>query len=102
MGNLPGYSRPLEGLKPLLGLPPTAPAATQQPKSGAATSADAVGSAHTAATLSGAKGEVSPMDAEAGARMDKVASVQAALAAGTYHVPASVVAFRVVDAMLVP
>jgi anti-sigma28 factor (negative regulator of flagellin synthesis) len=32
--------------------------------------------------------------------MDKVASVQAALEAGTYNVPASAVASRVVDAML--
>jgi anti-sigma28 factor (negative regulator of flagellin synthesis) len=32
--------------------------------------------------------------------MDKVASVHAALAAGTYNVPASAVAGKVVDAML--
>jgi len=31
--------------------------------------------------------------------MDKVASVQAALAAGTYKVPAGAVASRVVDSM---
>jgi anti-sigma28 factor (negative regulator of flagellin synthesis) len=32
--------------------------------------------------------------------MDKVTAIQAALAAGTYDVPASAVASRVVDAML--
>jgi anti-sigma28 factor (negative regulator of flagellin synthesis) len=32
--------------------------------------------------------------------MDKVAGVQAAIAAGTYHVPASAVASKVVDFML--
>jgi anti-sigma28 factor (negative regulator of flagellin synthesis) len=35
-----------------------------------------------------------------GVRMDKVSNVQAALAAGTYNVPASAVASKVVDAML--
>jgi anti-sigma28 factor (negative regulator of flagellin synthesis) len=33
-------------------------------------------------------------------RTDKVAAVQAALAAGTYDVPASAVASKVVDSML--
>jgi anti-sigma28 factor (negative regulator of flagellin synthesis) len=33
-------------------------------------------------------------------RTDKVASVQAALAAGTYDVPALAVASKIVDAML--
>jgi anti-sigma28 factor (negative regulator of flagellin synthesis) len=32
--------------------------------------------------------------------MDKVASIQAALAAGTYNVPTEAVASRMVDAML--
>jgi len=32
--------------------------------------------------------------------MDKVASIQSALAAGTYNVPASAVASKMVDAML--
>jgi anti-sigma28 factor (negative regulator of flagellin synthesis) len=41
------------------------------------------------------------MDLEAGVRPDKVANVKAALAAGTYNVPASAVASRVVDEMLV-
>jgi anti-sigma28 factor (negative regulator of flagellin synthesis) len=33
-------------------------------------------------------------------RADKVASVQAAIAAGTYNVPASAVASKVIDSML--
>jgi anti-sigma28 factor (negative regulator of flagellin synthesis) len=37
---------------------------------------------------------------EDGVRADKVSSVQAALAAGTYNVPASAVASKIVDAML--
>jgi hypothetical protein len=36
----------------------------------------------------------------AAVRADKVAAVQAALAAGTYSVPASAVASRVIDSML--
>ena len=40
--------------------------------------------------------------AESGARTDKVAAVQAALATGTYNVPASAVASKVLDEMLVP
>jgi negative regulator of flagellin synthesis FlgM len=35
-------------------------------------------------------------------RLDKVASIQAALQAGTYQVPASAVAQSVIDAMLAP
>jgi anti-sigma28 factor (negative regulator of flagellin synthesis) len=38
--------------------------------------------------------------AESDVRTDKVAAVQAALEAGTYDVPASAVASKVVDAML--
>ncbi len=58
-------------LKPQLETPALAPAATPQPKSGVT--------------------EV---------RMDKVAGIQAALAAGTYKVPTGAVASRVVDSML--
>jgi anti-sigma28 factor (negative regulator of flagellin synthesis) len=37
---------------------------------------------------------------EDGVRTDKVAGVQAAIAAGTYNVPTSAVASKMVDAML--
>jgi negative regulator of flagellin synthesis FlgM len=52
------------------------------------------------ATLSNAGNEVSLTAADPSVRTDKVAAVQAALAAGTYEVPASAVASKVVDAML--
>jgi negative regulator of flagellin synthesis FlgM len=87
----------LDGLKSLLGATPTAPAAPQ-PKSGAAGSGSALGS--DLATLSNAGSEVSLTAAESGVRTDKVAAVQAALAVGTYEVPASAVASKMVDAML--
>lgn len=87
----------LDGLKSLLGVTPAVTAATQA-KSNAATSATVLGSDQ--ATLSSAGSEVSLTAADPGVRMDKVAEVQAALAAGTYNVPASAVASKVVDSML--
>lgn len=88
----------LEGLKSLLGAAPTASPAPQQQKGGSAVAANPMSSDH--ATLSSAGSEVSLTAADTGVRMDKVAGVQAALAAGTYNVPASAVATRLVDAML--
>jgi flagellar biosynthesis anti-sigma factor FlgM len=89
----------LDGLRSLLGVNPAAPAAT-----GARSSATAGGSAlgSDRATLSNAGNEVSLTAGEDGVRTDKVAAVQAALAAGTYNVPASAVASKVVDSMLGP
>jgi negative regulator of flagellin synthesis FlgM len=86
----------LEGLKSLLGTPAVAPAPTQQPKSGAASSA--LGSDR--ATFSSAASEVSQTAGDSGVRMDKVASIQAMLAAGSYNVSAGAVASKVVDSML--
>jgi negative regulator of flagellin synthesis FlgM len=88
----------LDGLKTLLGVAQPAPAATQPKSSSAPTSASALGSDR--ATLSSAGSEVSLTASESDVRMDKVGSVQAALAAGTYNVPASAVASKVVDAMM--
>ena len=88
----------LEGLKSLLGTAPTAPASVQQTKSGATAGSSVLGS--DSATLSSAGREVSLTAAESGVRMDKVASIQAALEAGTYNVSASDVASKVVDSML--
>ncbi|MDR3751881.1 MAG: flagellar biosynthesis anti-sigma factor FlgM [Terracidiphilus sp.] len=89
----------LDGLKSLLGVAPAAPAATQQTKS---SSSAASGSALSSdlATFSSAGSEASLTATESGVRTDKVTAVQAALAAGTYNVPASAVASKVVDAML--
>ncbi|MGD0733712.1 MAG: flagellar biosynthesis anti-sigma factor FlgM [Terracidiphilus sp.] len=87
----------LDGLKSLLGVTPPETAAAQQ-KSTPAT----VGSGLTSdrATFSSAGSEVSLTAAEPGVRTDKVANVQAAIAAGTYNVPASAVASKVVGSML--
>lgn len=88
----------LEGLRSLLGTPATAPASPQQARSGAAASTSGLGSDR--ATLSSAGNEVSQTAGDSGVRMDKVAEIQAALASGTYNVPASAVASKVVDSML--
>jgi negative regulator of flagellin synthesis FlgM len=87
----------LDGLKSLLGVNPPA-----QPTAGARPSAPASPSALTSdrATLSSAGSEVSLSAGDEDVRMNKVAGVQAALAAGTYNVPASAVASKMVDAML--
>jgi negative regulator of flagellin synthesis FlgM len=88
----------VDGLKTLLGVPSTAPVQTPQVKSGPATGVAPLAGDH--ATLSTAGTEVSQTASDSGVRADKVASVQAALAAGTYNVPASAVAGKVVDSML--
>ena len=87
----------LDGLKQLLGVTPTVPAAPQT-RSSTAASGSALGS--DLATLSSAGSEVSLTASETDVRADKVAGVQAALAAGTYNVPASAVASKLVDSML--
>ena len=87
----------LDGLRSLLGVNP-APQPATGAKSAATTSSSALGSDR--ATLSNAGSEVLQTAGEDGVRMDKVAGVQAALAAGTYNVPPSAVASRMVDAML--
>jgi negative regulator of flagellin synthesis FlgM len=88
----------LEGLKSLLGTTPAAPASSQQPKSGATAGGSALGA--DSATLSSAGSEVSQTAADSTVRMDKVAGIQAALAAGSYNVSAGAVASKVVDSML--
>ena len=52
------------------------------------------------AAFSSAGSEVSQMTGDTEVRMDKVAGIQAALAAGTYKVSATAVASRVVDSIL--
>jgi negative regulator of flagellin synthesis FlgM len=99
MGNVLRYSRRPLGVLPLFGETPVSPAVLQMPKSGVAASAIALGSEW--ATLLSVGSEVSLIAAKADVRPDKVAAVQAALAAGTYHVPPAAVASRVVDYMLV-
>jgi negative regulator of flagellin synthesis FlgM len=88
----------MDGLKTLLGVPATTPAQAQQVKSEKVAGATPLAGDH--ATLSSAGAEVAQIASESDARMDKVASVQAALAARSYSVPASAVASKVVEAML--
>lgn len=87
----------LEGLKSLLG-PSAAGTATPQPKSASSASGSGLGS--DSATFSSAASEVSQSAGDAGVRMDKVASIQSALAAGTYSINPSAIASRLVDSML--
>ncbi len=88
----------LDGLRSLLGVNPT-PAQSPQPKGSAATAGSAFDTDR--ATLSSAANEVSQAMSDDGVRPEKVAEIQSALAAGTYDVPASAVASKLVDAMLV-
>jgi negative regulator of flagellin synthesis FlgM len=87
----------LDGLKSLLGVNPAAQPATGT-KGTSSAGKSAIGSDH--ATLSSAGSEVAQTASDDAVRTDKVASVQAAIAAGTYSVPASAVASKLVDAML--
>ena len=88
----------LDGLRSLLGANPTVSSAPQG--KGGTTSAGS-GFDNDRATFSSAASEVSQGASADNVRADKVASVQAALAAGTYNVTASAVASKVIDSMLV-
>lgn len=90
-------SSSLEGLRSLLGVSPAAPSAIAG-RSATAPAPSGLGS--DLATLSSAGSQVSQAAANDGVRLDKVAAIQAALAAGTYSVPASAVASKVIDAMI--
>ncbi len=87
----------LDGLRSLLGVNSTPPSAPQ-PKG----SAGLTGSSFDTdrATLSDTANEVSQAMTDDGVRPEKVAAIQSALAAGTYDVPASAVASKLVDSML--
>jgi negative regulator of flagellin synthesis FlgM len=91
----------LEGLRMLLGVNPAASpiaSSASQSKVGAPAAQSSLESDR--ATLSSAASEVSLTASGDDARAGKVAEVQAALAAGTYNVPASAVASKVIDSML--
>jgi negative regulator of flagellin synthesis FlgM len=92
-----------DGLRSLLGVNSAAPAATPaRTQNGNGAAAQPAGSAlgGDLATVSSAASGVSEAAGGDGVRWDKVAQIQAALASGTYSVPASAVASRVVDTML--
>ncbi len=88
----------LEGLKSLFGVSQSSSQVTPQVRSGTASGASAL--FNDRATLSSAGSEVSQMAADPEIRMDKVAAIQSALASGTYHVPASAVASKILDSMM--
>ncbi|HEY1253189.1 MAG TPA: flagellar biosynthesis anti-sigma factor FlgM [Terracidiphilus sp.] len=87
----------LEGLKSLLGTQATTSVA-QPPKNPSTTSGSGLGS--DSATFSSAASEVSQTAGDGGVRMDKVASIQAALASGSYSINPAAIASRLVDSML--
>jgi flagellar biosynthesis anti-sigma factor FlgM len=88
----------LDGLKTLLGVTPAAPSATSRAQAGRQAEGGSLSSDR--ATLSSAGTEVAQGAADGDVRAEKVAEIQAALAAGNYSVPASAVASKVVDAMM--
>ena len=88
----------LDGLRSLLGVSQSASSSAQQVRQQQTPAAGSFSADH--ATLSSAGSLASQALTEDGVRMDKVADIQAALAAGTYNIPASAVASRIVDSML--
>ena len=88
-----------EALKAFLGV--SSPASTQaQQIKGHESNTVPTGFAGDQATLSHVGTEVSQSASLEGVRADRVEAVQQALAAGTYNVPASAVADRLIDSML--
>jgi len=90
----------LDGLKTLLGVVPAQTAGPQRSKAGP--TVDGASLSSDRATLSSAASEVAASATEGDVRTQKVAEIQASLAAGTYNVPASAVSAKMVDAMLGP
>jgi flagellar biosynthesis anti-sigma factor FlgM len=88
----------LDVLKTLLGVAPAATATARKPNAGFVPDGSSLTTDH--ATLSSAGSEVAQTAMDGGVRTAKVEEIQAALQAGTYDVPASAVAARIVDAML--
>jgi negative regulator of flagellin synthesis FlgM len=90
----------LDGLKNLLGVTSSVAPAASRVKGRQA--AESSGISSDRATLSSAGSEMAQAAADGGARLDKVAAIQSALASGTYNVSASAVASSLVNSMLAP
>lgn len=88
----------LDSLRALLGVNAANPAAPQNANNAKAAAGGGIEADQ--ATVSSAANEVSQAASGEGVRTEKVAAIQAALAAGTYSVPATAVASKLVDAML--
>jgi flagellar biosynthesis anti-sigma factor FlgM len=96
-------SSSLDGLRSLLGVNTAATAATpatNQPANRSGNGSTTGGLGGDLATLSSAASQVSETAGGDSVRWDKVAQIQSALQSGTYFVPASAVASKVVDSML--
>jgi len=87
----------LEGLKSLLGVNP---ADSSPVKKSTSVSSASMETASDRATLSNASDQVARTASEPSVRTDKVFAIQVALSAGSYNVPTSEVASRVVDSLL--
>jgi flagellar biosynthesis anti-sigma factor FlgM len=88
----------LDVLKTLLGVTQVETTTAPRPRNGAASEVQSP--TGDRATLSSAGSEVAQSASDGDVRTAKVAEIQAALQAGTYDVPASAVAAKMVDAML--
>lgn len=90
----------IDGLRSLLGVSQSSSSPSIQSQ-GSTSQASGAGSLGVdRATLSQAGSEVSDSISDSGVRSDRVASIQRALAAGSYSVPSSAVASKVIDSML--
>lgn len=100
----------VENLRTLLGVNPATNAQGAQGAQGTQAAQNATGRQGTAgaaqqlpgdhATLSSLGTQAAESGANGGVRLDKVAAVQSALAAGTYSVSAKAVAGKIVDSLL--
>jgi len=90
----------LDGLKSLLSTSSADQVTSTAKSTVASQTAGASALATDSATFSSMGSQVSQAAGDEGVRMDKVTSIQSALAAGTYNVPASAVASKLVDSMM--
>lgn len=90
----------LDGLKALLGAATAAAPGSSQSRAARQPESSPVNS--DSATVSSAGTEMAHATVESVIRADKVAEVKAALEAGTYQVPSSAIATKVIDSMLGP